>query len=193
MTLYAYRLERGTQTKTDSATGAQTRYQYDALGNLLRKVVLPTGDSVEYRIDGQNRRVGRKLNGVVTHRWLYQNQLNPIAELRQRRRAREPVRVRQPGQRAGLPGPGRSGVSSGDRPSGERPGGGGHRHRRGGAVDHLRCLGECPRRQRGGLPAVRVRGRAHRTRRRGWCGSGRGTMIPRWGVDGEGSGRVLRW
>ncbi|MBK6423680.1 MAG: RHS repeat protein [Gemmatimonadetes bacterium] len=53
------------QTKTGSATGAQTRYQYDALGNLL-KVVLPTGDSVEYLIDGQNRRVGRKWNGAVT-------------------------------------------------------------------------------------------------------------------------------
>jgi RHS repeat-associated protein len=25
--------------------------------------------------------VGRKLNGAVTHRWLYQNQLNPVAEL----------------------------------------------------------------------------------------------------------------
>ncbi|MBK9066629.1 MAG: hypothetical protein IPL76_07030 [Gemmatimonadetes bacterium] len=80
VTLYAYGSNGELQTKTDSATGAQTRYQYDALGNLL-KVVLPTGDSVEYLIDGQNRRVGRKLNGVVTHRWLYQNQLNPIAEL----------------------------------------------------------------------------------------------------------------
>ncbi|MBK7717477.1 MAG: RHS repeat protein [Gemmatimonadetes bacterium] len=80
VTLYAYGSNGELQTKTDSATGAPTRYQYDALGNLL-KVVLPTGDSVEYLMDGQNRRVGRKLNGVVTHRWLYQNQLNPIAEL----------------------------------------------------------------------------------------------------------------
>ncbi|MBK7923492.1 MAG: hypothetical protein IPJ95_07635 [Gemmatimonadetes bacterium] len=80
VTLYAYGSNGELQTKTDSATGAQTRYQYDALGNLLT-VVLPTGDSVEYLIDGQNRRVGRKLNGAVTHRWLYQNQLNPIAEL----------------------------------------------------------------------------------------------------------------
>ena len=80
VTLYAYGSNGELQTKTDSATGAQTRYQYDALGNLL-KVVLPTGDSVEYLIDGQNRRVGRKWNGAVTHRWLYQNQLNPIAEL----------------------------------------------------------------------------------------------------------------
>jgi len=80
VTLYAYGSNGELKTKTDSATGAQTRYQYDALGNLL-KVVLPTGDSVEYLMDGQNRRVGRKWNGAVTHRWLYQNQLNPIAEL----------------------------------------------------------------------------------------------------------------
>ncbi|MBK6423667.1 MAG: RHS repeat-associated core domain-containing protein [Gemmatimonadetes bacterium] len=80
VTLYTYGSNGELQTKTGSATGAQTRYQYDALGNLL-KVVLPSGDSVEYLIDGQNRRVGRKWNGAVTHRWLYQNQLNPIAEL----------------------------------------------------------------------------------------------------------------
>ncbi|MBK6781926.1 MAG: RHS repeat-associated core domain-containing protein [Gemmatimonadetes bacterium] len=80
VTLYTYGSNGELKTKTDSATGAQTRYQYDALGNLL-KVVLPTGDSVEYLMDGQNRRVGRKWNGAVTHRWLYQNQLNPIAEL----------------------------------------------------------------------------------------------------------------
>ncbi|MBK6423665.1 MAG: RHS repeat protein [Gemmatimonadetes bacterium] len=45
VTLYAYGSNGELQTKTDSATGAQTRYQYDALGNLL-KVVLPPGDSV---------------------------------------------------------------------------------------------------------------------------------------------------
>jgi RHS repeat-associated protein len=57
-----------------------TRYTYDVLGNLI-KVILPNHDSIEYLIDGQNRRVGRKFNGAVTQRWLYQNQLNPVAEL----------------------------------------------------------------------------------------------------------------
>ncbi|MBK6423682.1 MAG: hypothetical protein IPF77_15965 [Gemmatimonadetes bacterium] len=36
VTLYAYSSNRELQTKTDSATGAQTRYQYDALARLLR-------------------------------------------------------------------------------------------------------------------------------------------------------------
>ncbi|MBK6423678.1 MAG: hypothetical protein IPF77_15935 [Gemmatimonadetes bacterium] len=42
VTLYTYGSNGELQTKTGSATGAQTRYQYDALGNLL-KVVLPSG------------------------------------------------------------------------------------------------------------------------------------------------------
>ena len=32
-------------------------------------------------IDGRNRRVGKKINGVLTQGFLYQDQLNPIAEL----------------------------------------------------------------------------------------------------------------
>src|SRR5206468_603006 len=36
---------------------------------------------IEYVIDGQNRRVARKLNGVVTNRWIYSGQLTPAAEL----------------------------------------------------------------------------------------------------------------
>ena len=32
-------------------------------------------------VDGQNRRVGRVFNGAVTHKWLYKDQLNPVAEL----------------------------------------------------------------------------------------------------------------
>lgn len=57
-----------------------TKYSYDALGNIT-KVVLPSGDVVEYLIDANNRRVGKRLNGQIVKRWLYENQLRPLAEL----------------------------------------------------------------------------------------------------------------
>jgi YD repeat-containing protein len=60
--------------------GATTRFQYDALGNLL-KVELPGDAVVEYLIDGRNRRVGKKVNGELVQGFLYKDQLNPVAEL----------------------------------------------------------------------------------------------------------------
>jgi RHS repeat-associated protein len=36
---------------------------------------------IEYVIDGRNRRIGKKVNGVLTQGFLYQGSLNPIAEL----------------------------------------------------------------------------------------------------------------
>jgi RHS repeat-associated protein len=57
-----------------------TRYSYDAFGNLV-SVRLPEGALIEYIIDGQNRRIGKKVNGTSVKRWLYGNQLNIVAEL----------------------------------------------------------------------------------------------------------------
>ncbi|MCI0551707.1 MAG: hypothetical protein L0287_12185, partial [Anaerolineae bacterium] len=57
-----------------------TRYQYDAFGNLV-SVRLPDGTLIEYVIDGQNRRIGKKINSVLVKSWLYGNQLNIVAEL----------------------------------------------------------------------------------------------------------------
>jgi len=57
-----------------------TRYVYDALGNLLR-VTLPGGTAIEYVLDGESRRVGRKVNGVLQQGWLWQSDLAPAAEL----------------------------------------------------------------------------------------------------------------
>ena len=37
--------------------------------------------TIDYVIDGQNRRVGKKVDGVLTQGFLYKDQLNPIAEL----------------------------------------------------------------------------------------------------------------
>jgi len=66
--------------KTNTATGEAWVFRYDVLGNLLA-VTLPNGDLIEYLVDGKGRRVGRKLNGVFTNRWLYQDGLRPVAEL----------------------------------------------------------------------------------------------------------------
>ncbi|MBU4199689.1 MAG: hypothetical protein KKG09_03275 [Verrucomicrobia bacterium] len=60
--------------------GSNTVYQYDALGNLL-SVILPTGRTNEYLVDGMNHRVGKKVNGVFTNGFLYAAGVNPVAEL----------------------------------------------------------------------------------------------------------------
>lgn len=77
-TVYAYTPNGELQAKTVS--GQTTTYQYDVLGNLL-SVMEPTGAVIEYVIDGQNRRIGKKLNGTLVQALLYQNQLNVVAEL----------------------------------------------------------------------------------------------------------------
>jgi RHS repeat-associated protein len=75
---YTYTANGEMKTKTDG--GQTTTYDYDALGN-LRGVSLPDGRQIEYLIDGQNRRVGKKVNGALVQGFLYQGQLKPIAEL----------------------------------------------------------------------------------------------------------------
>jgi RHS repeat-associated protein len=57
-----------------------TRYTYDVLGNLLQ-VRLQNGTTIDYVVDGQNRRIGKKVNGTLVQGFLYQGQLAPIAEL----------------------------------------------------------------------------------------------------------------
>ena len=65
--------------KFKSENGDTTFYTYDNLGNLI-SVILPDGTDIEYLIDGQNRRVGKKVDGVLQKQWIYQDQLNPVAE-----------------------------------------------------------------------------------------------------------------
>jgi YD repeat-containing protein len=51
-----------------SVSGQTTTYTYDALGNLVR--VEMSGKLVEYLVDGQGRRVGKKVDGTVVRQWL---------------------------------------------------------------------------------------------------------------------------
>jgi RHS repeat-associated protein len=60
--------------------GQVTTYQYDVAGN-LKSVTLPNATQIDYLIDGQDRRIGKKVNGTLAQGFLYQNQINPVAEL----------------------------------------------------------------------------------------------------------------
>jgi RHS repeat-associated protein len=75
---YSYTANGELRTKTDGA--ATTTYTYDALGNLTQ-VALPDGTSIEYVIDPQNRRIGKRVNSALVQRFLWQGQLAPVAEL----------------------------------------------------------------------------------------------------------------
>ena len=67
-------------TKTDSQLGEVTEYDYDELGNLLG-VELPSGTQISYIHDARNRRIAKRIDGVVAKGWIYGDQLSPVAEL----------------------------------------------------------------------------------------------------------------
>ena len=63
-----------------TAADGTTRYDYDLRG-ALRKVELPDGRTIEYLIDALGRRIGKRVDGTLTQGLLYQDALNPVAEL----------------------------------------------------------------------------------------------------------------
>jgi RHS repeat-associated protein len=64
--------------RSKTLAGDVTTYEYDVFGN-LRKSVLPDRTTVEYVVDGRNRRIGKKLDGVLVEGWLYSDQLHIVA------------------------------------------------------------------------------------------------------------------
>jgi|GEM_PF-6364710 len=68
--------------ETRSSNGQTVQYAYDEFGG-LRQVVLETGIEIDYLHDGQRRRVGKAVDGVVVKRWIYRDQLNVVAEVAQ--------------------------------------------------------------------------------------------------------------
>ena len=75
---YGYTANGELVSKT--AASQITSYQYDVFGN-LRQVTLPNSKHIDYLIDGQNRRIGKKIDGILVQGFLYQDSLRPIAEL----------------------------------------------------------------------------------------------------------------
>lgn len=76
---YAYTLNGERSVKTNVQSGHSFRYEYDSFGNL--KSVQVGDKTISYIYDARNRRIGRKMNGVVTNWWLYQDQTRVGASL----------------------------------------------------------------------------------------------------------------
>lgn len=78
--VYNERGQRVSRSEPGGGGTLTTTYEYDEVGNLWR-VVLPDSTVVSYRVDGLGRRVARFVDGVADAYWLYQDGLNPVAQL----------------------------------------------------------------------------------------------------------------
>src|SRR5207237_10135848 len=76
---YTYTPNGELLTKNNPVLGQTASYTYDVLGN-LKSAALPGGVQIDYVVDGQNRRSGKKINGVTFQGFLYRNQLKPAPE-----------------------------------------------------------------------------------------------------------------
>jgi len=65
---------------TKNTDEGETQYTYDELGSLMQ-VILPDGTQIDYIIDGENRRIGKVVDGEQMQGFLYEDELNPVAEL----------------------------------------------------------------------------------------------------------------
>ena len=74
---YTYTLDGDLNTITDPSGVAQL--SYDVFGNL--KSYQRTGQRIDYLIDGNNRRVGKKLNGSLIKGYVYGKGLDLLAEV----------------------------------------------------------------------------------------------------------------
>ncbi len=77
-TTYAYTANGELQSK--ASAGQTTQYAYDLVGN-LKAVTLPSGTQISYVIDGQERRIGKRVNGTLVQGFLYKGDVSPVAEL----------------------------------------------------------------------------------------------------------------
>jgi RHS repeat-associated protein len=78
-TSYTYTPAGELESRTD-ATGT-TYFEYDVFGNLKRVTPPIPGAVITYLVDGQNRRVAKRVGGTMTQGFLYGDGPGPIAEL----------------------------------------------------------------------------------------------------------------
>jgi RHS repeat-associated protein len=76
----AYTYSAAGELVSATTNGQSTAYQYDAFGNLLG-VTRPDATRIGYLLDGQNRRVGKTVNGVLVQGFLFQDGLRLVAEV----------------------------------------------------------------------------------------------------------------
>jgi RHS repeat-associated protein len=76
----AYTYTDNGELSSKTGSDGTTQYGYDAFGNLVT-AIRPDGSVIEYVMDGQNRRVGKKIDDVLIQGLLYEDQLRPVAEL----------------------------------------------------------------------------------------------------------------
>lgn len=75
---FSYSADGERVQEIDGAT--TTQYSYDAQGSMIG-ASLPDGRVVEYLLDGQGRRVGKRVDGQLVGGWLYTNATKPVARL----------------------------------------------------------------------------------------------------------------
>lgn len=66
--------------KTVTHSNGTTAYDYDDFSN-LKKITYPSGKTIEYKVDGMNRRVKKLVNGVVNEYYLWYDQIHLAAVL----------------------------------------------------------------------------------------------------------------
>ena len=77
-TVYAYSANGELQSK--AVGGQTTTYTYDTLGDLTGVALLASGTQIAYLYDGVSERVGKKVAGVLTQGWLYDERGRVVAE-----------------------------------------------------------------------------------------------------------------
>ncbi|HXI32501.1 MAG TPA: IPT/TIG domain-containing protein [Gemmatimonadales bacterium] len=75
----AYTFNSNGELASSTIAGQMTTFEYDSLGN-MRKVNIP-GRAVEYVVDGQNRRIGKKVGGALVQGWVYADRFRIAAQL----------------------------------------------------------------------------------------------------------------